>query len=69
VLDEDVYIEQPPGYIKVGEEKNVLKLKKALYELKQAPRAWNTRIDIYFKENGVQAMSLRACPLRKEEWR
>nr|GEV11403.1 retrovirus-related Pol polyprotein from transposon TNT 1-94 [Tanacetum cinerariifolium] len=39
VLDEVVYIEQPPGYMKVGEETKVLKLKKALYGLKQAPRA------------------------------
>lgn len=54
VLKEDVYIEQPPGYMKVGEEKKVLKLKKALYGLKQAPRAWNTRIDSYFKENGFE---------------
>ena len=57
VLEEDVYIEQPPGYMKVGEEKKVLKLKKALYGLKQAPRAWNTRIDSYFKENGF-----KQCP-------
>jgi Reverse transcriptase (RNA-dependent DNA polymerase) len=58
VLEEDVYIEQPPGYMKVGEEKNVLKLKKALYGLKQAPRAWNTRIDTYFKEN-----EFKQCPM------
>ncbi|KAE8732414.1 hypothetical protein F3Y22_tig00002193pilonHSYRG00130 [Hibiscus syriacus] len=51
VLEEDVYIEQPPGYVKVREEKNVLKLKKVLHGLKQAPRAWNIRIDTYFKEN------------------
>ena len=51
VFEEEVYLKQPPGYVKIGEEKKVLKLKKALYELKQAPRAWNTRIDIYFKEN------------------
>ena len=31
--------------MKIGEEKKVLKLKKTLYELKQAPRAWNTRIE------------------------
>ncbi|KAJ3691578.1 hypothetical protein LUZ61_020742 [Rhynchospora tenuis] len=52
VLEEEVYIEQPPGYIKEGKENKVLKLKKALYGLKQAPRAWNTRIDTYFKEHG-----------------
>nr|KYP70091.1 Retrovirus-related Pol polyprotein from transposon TNT 1-94 [Cajanus cajan] len=51
VLEEEIYIEQPPGYMKSGEEKKVLKLKKVLYGSKQAPRAWNTRIDTYFKEN------------------
>ncbi|MCI84714.1 reverse transcriptase, partial [Trifolium medium] len=34
VLDEEVYIEQPQGYEVKGEEKKVLKLKKALYGLK-----------------------------------
>jgi len=52
VLEEEVYLEQPPGYIKVRKEHEVLRLKKALYGLKQAPRAWNTRIDKYFMENG-----------------
>ena len=51
-LEEEVYIEQPQGYIVKGEEDKVLRLKKALYGLKQAPRAWNTRIDKYFKEKG-----------------
>ena len=57
VLEEKVYLEQPPRYMKIGEEKKVLKLKKALYGLKQAPRAWNTRIDTYFKENGYKQCS------------
>jgi Reverse transcriptase (RNA-dependent DNA polymerase) len=52
VLEEEVYIEQPSGYVKVGKEHMVLKLNRALYGLKQAPRALNTRIDAYFKENG-----------------
>jgi Reverse transcriptase (RNA-dependent DNA polymerase) len=66
VLEEEVYVEKPPGYMKVGEEKKVLKLKKALYGLKQAPRAEYTYRYIFQGER-VQAMSLRACPLRKEE--
>ena len=45
------------GYMKIGEENKVLKLKKVLYGLKQAPRGWNTRIDTYFKENGY-----KQCP-------
>ena len=38
-LEEDVYVEQPEGYIVKGQENKVLKLKKALYGLKQVPRA------------------------------
>lgn len=47
-LEEDVYVKQPGGYIKKGEEEKVYKLKKALYGLKQAPRAWYSRIEAYF---------------------
>ncbi|KAJ7971537.1 Retrovirus-related Pol polyprotein from transposon TNT 1-94 [Quillaja saponaria] len=51
-LEEEVYVDQPEGYVIEGQEGKVLKLKKALYGLKQAPRAWNNRIDKYFQENG-----------------
>nr|KYP73058.1 Retrovirus-related Pol polyprotein from transposon TNT 1-94 [Cajanus cajan] len=54
VLKEEVYVEQPLGYMKRGDEKKVLRLRKALYGLKQAPRAWNERIDGYFKKNGYE---------------
>jgi Reverse transcriptase (RNA-dependent DNA polymerase) len=57
VLVEEVYVEQPLEYMKSGKEQNMLKLKKALYGLKQIPRAWNTRIDGYFKKNGF-----KQCP-------
>ncbi|KAH9667537.1 hypothetical protein KPL70_021079 [Citrus sinensis] len=51
-LDEEVYIEQPLGYVVKRHKDKVLRLKKALYGLKQAPRAWNSRIDKYFQEKG-----------------
>ncbi|KAA0033083.1 copia protein [Cucumis melo var. makuwa] len=51
-LEEEVYLEQPPGYSVKGQEDKVLKLKKALYGLKQAPRMWNSRINKYFLDNG-----------------
>ena len=38
-LKEEVYLVQPEGFIKKGQEDLVCKLKKALYGLKQAPRS------------------------------
>ncbi|GAA0173738.1 transmembrane signal receptor [Lithospermum erythrorhizon] len=51
-LEEEVYIEQPEGYVVKGHASKVLRLKKALYGLKQAPRAWNSRLDKYLQDNG-----------------
>ncbi|KAK0597380.1 hypothetical protein LWI29_024681 [Acer saccharum] len=56
-LEEEVYVEQPPGYVKKGEEHKVYRLRKALYGLKQAPRAWYSRIDSFFLKNGF-----KRCP-------
>jgi hypothetical protein len=38
-LKEEVYVEQPQGFVIQGEEEKVYKLRKALYRLKQAPKA------------------------------
>ena len=38
-LKEEVYVRQPPGYVVAGEEGKVYRLCKALYGLRQAPRA------------------------------
>ena len=44
-IKEEVYIEQPYGFVIHEKESHVCRLKKALYGLKQAPRAWYARID------------------------
>ena len=46
-LEEEVCVEQPQGYVVEGHEDKVYMLKKALYVLKEAPRAWNSIIDGY----------------------
>ncbi|GJZ02528.1 retrovirus-related pol polyprotein from transposon TNT 1-94 [Tanacetum coccineum] len=39
-LKEEVYVSQPEGFVDPDNPSHVYKLKKALYRLKQAPRAW-----------------------------
>ena len=56
-LSEDVYVKQPEGYKKKRSEHKVYKLHKALYDLKQAPRAWFSRIEAHFVNNGFQKCS------------
>jgi hypothetical protein len=43
-LQEEVYMEHPPGYVDQTHPNLVCRLKKALYGLKQAPRAWSNKI-------------------------
>jgi len=47
---QEVYVEQPRGFIIEGEEDKVYRLKNALYRLKQALRAWYSQIDSHFDE-------------------
>ena len=51
-LEEEVYIEQPEGFILRNDANLVCKLKKALYSLKQAPRAWYFHLDKYLQQQG-----------------
>ncbi|KAJ0936654.1 putative RNA-directed DNA polymerase [Helianthus annuus] len=51
-LVEEVYVTQPTGFEIKGKEQMVYRLHKALYGLRQAPRAWNARLDRSLKEFG-----------------
>ncbi|KAK6145251.1 hypothetical protein DH2020_022071 [Rehmannia glutinosa] len=52
LLEEEVYVEQPPGFEQKTLGDKVYKLKKALYGLKQAPRAWYDTLSQFLTDNG-----------------
>ena len=54
MLDEEIYMEQPQGFIFTGKETQVCRLKKAIYGLKQASRAWNSNIHAALTELGFK---------------
>ena len=60
-VDEDIYIEQPKGWIQVGREQMVYKLDKALYGLKQAPRQWYQRLRTYLASRSYNPLRSDHC--------
>ncbi|KAI3758871.1 hypothetical protein L6452_06443 [Arctium lappa] len=53
-IDEEVYVCQPPGFENSNFPDKVYKLKKALYGLHQAPRAWYDTLSTYLLENDFE---------------
>ncbi|KAK6142445.1 hypothetical protein DH2020_022793 [Rehmannia glutinosa] len=52
LLEGEVYVEQPPSFEQKTIGDKVYKLKKALYRLKQAPRAWYDTLSQFLTDNG-----------------
>ena len=44
-LEEEIYMDQPDGFIAKGQEGKFCKLLKSLYGLKQAPKQWHENFD------------------------
>ena len=44
-LDEEIYMDQPDGFVVKGQENKNCKLLKSLYGLKQAPKQWHQKFD------------------------
>ncbi|GKB68004.1 retrovirus-related pol polyprotein from transposon TNT 1-94 [Tanacetum coccineum] len=51
-LKEEVYVSQPEGFIDPEFPDHVYRLKKALYGLQQAPRAWYDKLSSFLIEHG-----------------
>lgn len=67
-LNEEVYVEQPIGFLDPSSLDHVYKLKKALYGLKQDPRAWYEYLTDFFTINGyVKKVIDKTLFIKKEE--
>jgi hypothetical protein len=53
-INEEVYVEQPPSFDDDKKPNHVYKLKKALYGLKSAPRAWYERLRDFLLSKGFK---------------
>ncbi|WVZ75759.1 hypothetical protein U9M48_023791 [Paspalum notatum var. saurae] len=51
-IEEEVYVRQPPGFESAKFPDRVYKLRKALYGLKEAPRAWYARLKSFLLKSG-----------------
>jgi len=66
-LREDVYVSQPEGFTNKESKEKVYKLHKALYGLRQAPRAWNTKLNEILKELKFKKCHKEPSLYRKQE--
>jgi hypothetical protein len=60
-LDEEIYMDQPDGFVGKGEERKVCKLLKSLYGLKQAPKQWHEKFDTTLTSVGFAINEADRC--------
>ncbi|KAF5775122.1 putative RNA-directed DNA polymerase [Helianthus annuus] len=66
-LNEEIYLEQPEGFVMPGQENKVCRLIKSLYGLKQAPKQWHERFDTTVTAFGFRHNSADRCIYTKCE--
>ncbi|GJW65201.1 zinc finger, CCHC-type containing protein [Tanacetum coccineum] len=64
-LEEEVYMNQPQGFIMPGNENKVCKLIKSLYGPKQAPKQWHQKFDEVVLSNGYLLNQANKCVYSK----
>ncbi|GJW10494.1 retrotransposon protein, putative, ty1-copia subclass [Tanacetum coccineum] len=65
-LEEEIYMNQPEGFITPGQEGKVCRLVKSLYGLKQAPKQWHQKFDNTMLESGFKINDCDKCVYVKD---
>ena len=66
-LDEEIYMEQPEGFVVKGQEHKVCKLVKCLYGHKQATKQWYEKFDKIILEFGFKINDHDKCVYYKDD--
>ncbi|KAI3758100.1 hypothetical protein L6452_05648 [Arctium lappa] len=65
-LEEEIYMEQPEGFVAPGQENKVCKFIKSLYGLKQALKQWHQKFDQAMLESGFKINEYDKCVYMKD---
>ncbi|PHT37062.1 putative plastid-lipid-associated protein 13, chloroplastic [Capsicum baccatum] len=65
-LEEEIYMEQPEGFVVSGKENKVCQLIKSLYGLKQTPKQWHAKFDQTMLANGFKINECDKCVYIKD---
>ena len=61
ILEGELYMKQPEGFVGEGKEHLVCKLNKSIYGLKQSPRCWNAVLDDHLRKIGFRQLTSDPC--------
>ena len=67
IIEETVYVEQPPGFVNKDLPNHCYHLNKAVYGLKQAPRAWYETLTKFLKKSKFKRGSVDPTFFKKKE--
>ncbi len=66
-IDTDIWVAQPPGFVRTGYERHVCKLRRSLYGLKQSPKLWYETFVSYMTELGFRRLRKDRCVFVRQD--